>query len=154
MRILFVCMGNICRSPTAEAAVGEALAEVGLDDQVELDSAGTGDWHIGDSPDPRMVDAAAVEGLHVHGFARQFQPEDFDRFDLVLVMDHANLREVLAQARDDTDRDKVRLFRDYADDRGDGQIPDPYYGGEEGFRQVVTVARQAARGLANELAAR
>jgi protein-tyrosine phosphatase len=157
MRILFVCMGNICRSPTAEAATREALAAAGLDGRVELDSAGTGSWHVGSPPDARMTAAAAREGLRLDGRARQFGPDDFDRFDLVCVMDRTNLHEVVAQARYDDDREKVCLFREFDPDaRGfdDHEVPDPYYGGEEGFRTVVAMARRAAAGLTEHVAHR
>ena len=153
MRILFVCMGNICRSPTAEAAVAEALAEAGLGDNVFLDSAGTGSWHVGDPPDPRMASAAQQQGLVLTGKGRQFTPADFDRFDLICVMDKANLRKVREQARDESDLEKVRMFRDFDTDADAPELPDPYFGGEEGFRRVVLAARAAARGLAEHVAA-
>lgn len=154
MRILFVCLGNICRSPTAEAAVREALDEAGLADLVEVDSAGTGSWHIGDPPDQRMTAAAARDGLVLAGAARQFRPEDFERFDLICVMDRANLRDVLAQARDDRDREKVRLFRRFDPEATGDEVPDPYFGGEAGFRRVVAITRAAARGLVDHVGQR
>ncbi len=150
MRILLVCLGNICRSPTAEAALREALAEAGLDDRVTVDSAGTGDWHLGESPDPRMVDAAAAAGLTVDGTARQITAADFQA-DLILVMDAANLRDVRALAPDDAARAKVRLYREFEENADDTEVPDPYYGGSEGFAAVVDVARAGARGVVRHL---
>jgi protein-tyrosine phosphatase len=147
VRILFVCLGNICRSPTAEAAFREALAAAGLDGQVEVDSAGTGDWHVGDPPDPRMVEAAAEAGLHLDGRARTVTAADFDRFDLVVAMDHANQRNLQGLAPDDAARSKIRLFREFEDDPPSLEVPDPYYGGPKGFSQVVDIVRAAARGL-------
>lgn len=151
MRILLVCLGNICRSPTVEAALHEALADAGLDGRVEVDSAGTGDWHIGQPPDRRMTAAAAEVGLRLFGQARVIQREDFDRYDLILVMDRQNLRDVQALAPSPDVRAKVRLFREF-DPSADGlEVPDPYYGGADGFRRVVTIARDGARSLVRHL---
>jgi|SRR5690606_6973904 len=151
MRILFVCLGNICRSPAAEAALRDALAEAGLADSVEVDSAGTGDWHIGEPPDPRMVAAAAEAGLTLRGRARLVTREDFETADLILVMDRANLADVRALAPDDAARDKVRLFREFDDGADGDEVPDPYFGGPEGFAEVVDIVRAAARGLVRHL---
>jgi protein-tyrosine phosphatase len=153
MRILVVCLGNICRSPTAEAALREAVADAGLADRVEIDSAGTGDWHIGHPPDPRMVEAAAADGLALDGKARQMIADDFADTDLVLVMDRQNLRDVLALAPDDEVRAKVRLFREFDPERDGDDVPDPYYGGDDGFGEVVRIVRRAARGVVDDLAA-
>src|SRR3712207_4696427 len=128
MRILLVCLGNICRSPTAEAALREALAEAGMDGHVEVDSAGTGDWHVGRPPDRRMTAAAALVGLRLDGTARTVQPDDFETADLILVMDRSNLEDVLALAPSAEARAKVRLFREYDLVADDGEVPDPYYG--------------------------
>lgn len=142
-----VCLGNICRSPTAEAALREALAEAGLDGQVEVDSAGTGAWHIGNPPDERMRVAAAEAGLELTGAARKVTVADFDRFDLILAMDGANETGLLELAPDAAARAKVRRFRDF-EARADGpDVPDPYYGGADGFADVVTIARAGARGV-------
>ncbi|MDP8969006.1 MAG: low molecular weight phosphotyrosine protein phosphatase [Actinomycetota bacterium] len=151
MRILLVCLGNICRSPTAEAALREALSEAGLADRVEVDSAGTGDWHLGKPPDRRMVAAAARVGLTVDGRARRIEPADFARFDLILAMDRSNLAHVRARAPDDQARAKVRLFREFEDHADHDEVPDPYYGGEQGFVRVVDIARAGARGLVRHL---
>ncbi len=143
-RVLLVCLGNICRSPTAEAAVREAAADAGVD--LEVDSAGTGAWHVGNPPDERMTSAAAEDGLQLAGSARQVTPDDFSRFDLVVAMDTSNRADLLRLAPDDDARARVRLFRDYADETGQ-DVPDPYYGGPDGFREVVAIVRRAARGM-------
>ena len=150
MRILVVCLGNICRSPLAEAALREEIAAAGLADEVTVDSAGTGDWNIGKPPDPRMVAAASTSGLTLSGTARQIAADDLAHSDLILVMDRANLRDVLALAPDEQTRGKVRLFLDYAG-QGEAEVPDPYYGEEDGFPAVVGTVRAAARTIARQL---
>ncbi len=147
MKVLAVCLGNICRSPAAEAAIVEAASEAGVD--IEVDSAGTGAYHVGEPPDERMRRAAALAGLSVSGRARQFEPGDFDRFDLIVVMDRHNLRDVLAQASDEEAAGRVQLFRafDPEAEPDDLDVPDPYYGGTDGFRHVVDMVRRAAAGL-------
>jgi protein-tyrosine phosphatase len=154
MKILLVCLGNICRSPTAEAALREALAEAGLDGRVEVDSAGTGDWHVGNPPDERMTKAAAAVGLELSGRARQVTPGDLRAYDLVLGMDRHNVADLRAMAGDDELAQRVRLFRDFAPDAEAGEpldVPDPYYGGPEGFEHVVEVVRAAARGVVDHV---
>lgn len=145
MRILLVCLGNICRSPTAEAAVREAAGDAGVD--VEVESAGTGSWHVGDPPDPRMAAAARRVGMALDGRARRVTADDFDRFDLVVAMDRENHAELLRLAPDDHARAKIRLFREFEDGAADPDVPDPYYGGPDGFDRVVAIVRRAAAGL-------
>lgn len=151
MRILVVCLGNICRSPTAEAALKEAFREAGLAERVQVASAGTGDWHLGEPPDERMTRAAAELGLTLDSRSCLITREDFHEADLILVMDRQNLRDVLALAPDEAAKAKVRLYRDFDPEPGDGEVPDPYYGGEEGFRLVVEMARRTARGVAEHV---
>lgn len=153
MKVLAVCLGNICRSPAAEAAIREAAADAGVD--IEVDSAGTGGYHIGEPPDERMRRAAQSAGLHISGTARQFEAEDFDRFDLVVVMDEANRRDVVSRAPDEAAVGRVRLFRSFDPEAGpdDLEVPDPYYGGADGFDRVVDMVRRAAAGLVAELQA-
>ncbi|MFO8075293.1 MAG: low molecular weight protein-tyrosine-phosphatase [Egibacteraceae bacterium] len=152
MRVLTVCSGNICRSPTAEAALKEALAAEGLDDRVEVDSAGTGPWHVGEPPDRRMRKAAAAAGLHLDGRGRQLAPGDVEDYDLVLAMDRFNHRDVLRLAGEDA-RGRVRLFREFDPeaDPGDDEVPDPYYDGRETFDEVVAIARRTAREIVEQL---
>ena len=149
MNVLAVCLGNICRSPAAEAAIIEATAAAGVD--IEVDSAGTGAYHVGERPDRRMREAGSDVGLHINGSARQFEPADFDRFDLIVVMDRSNLRDVLGQAPDEDAAARVRLFRSFDPDADDLEVPDPYYGGPDGFRDVIAMVRRAAAGLVEQI---
>jgi protein-tyrosine phosphatase len=156
MRILFVCMGNICRSPTAEAVMRGLLRAEGLDQAVAIDSAGTGGWHAGAPPDARAVSAARSRDVLVEGSARQVTAEDFDDFDVLLAMDRDNERELLARAPDDEARAKVRLLREFdpaAVAAGDLDVPDPYYGGPNGFDHVLDLVEAACRGLLDEVRA-
>ena len=150
MRILVVCLGNICRSPLAEAALRVELAAAGLEDDVTVDSAGTGDWNIGKPPDPRMLAAAGDSGLELTGTARQIAANDLADSDLILVMDRSNLADVRALAPDEHTRRKVQLFLDYAG-HGETEVPDPYFGDEDGFPAVVTMIREAATTIAQRL---
>lgn len=141
MRILMVCLGNICRSPLAEGILQDKVASRGLDWQV--DSAGTGHWHVGDRPDSRSVAVARRYGIDITGQrGRQFKPQDFERFDHILVMDDQNLRDVLRQAQSDEQRAKVRLILDYSHPSGGRVVPDPYYD-DDGFEQVFQMLDEA-----------
>ena len=154
MRILFVCMGNICRSPTAEGVMRGLLHEAGLDEAVTVESAGTGGWHTGAPPDERAVAAARSRDIVVEGEARQVTAEDFERFDLLLAMDRENERDLLARAPDAQARAKVRLLREFdpaAVAVGDLDVPDPYYGGPRGFDRVLDLVDAACRGLLDEV---
>jgi protein-tyrosine phosphatase len=142
-RVLFVCLGNICRSPTAEAVFRQLVDQEGLTDQIEIDSAGTGDWHVGSAPDDRATQAAARRGIRLAGSARQVTLEDFEEYDLLLAMDVANLRDLRELAPPGTES-KVRLFADI-------DVPDPYYGGERGFDEVLDIVDKASRRLLDEL---
>jgi low molecular weight protein-tyrosine phosphatase len=156
VRILFVCMGNICRSPTAEGVMRHLLAEEGLEDVIELDSAGTGGWHVGDPPDRRATAAARGRGIVLDGAARQVRPDDFEDFDLILVADRDNLRDMLAIAPPGTER-KVRLLREFdpgSEGAPDLDVPDPYYGGERGFEDVLDLVEAACRGLLDQIRAK
>lgn len=152
MKILTVCLGNICRSPAAEAAINAAAERRGV--KIELDSAGTGAYHVGDPPDPRMRSAGAELGLTIDGVGRKFEVSDFDRFDLIVVMDRQNLRDVRALAPNESAASKVRMFRSFDPeaDPDDLDVPDPYYGGPDGFSQVIGMVRRAAEGLLDDLA--
>lgn len=150
MRVLTVCLGNICRSPTAEAAIREAAAGRGV--ALDVDSAGTGDWHIGELPDQRMRSAAAEAGLDIDGRARQVEPDDLHLFDLVLAMDRDNLR-VLESMTIGAATARIELFRHWDPDGGDDEVPDPYYGGPAGFAEVVDICRRTADAIVAEVAA-
>lgn len=147
MKVLMVCMGNICRSPTAEAALRRLLAEHGLDDRVEVDSAGIGSWHIGDPPDARMTAAAADAGLALDGAARTVRSEDFAAFDLVLAMDSENEADLRERAPDEAARAKIRRLREFESDPEGPDVPDPYHGGPEGFRRVVEIVQAGTAGV-------
>jgi protein-tyrosine phosphatase len=155
VRLLFVCMGNICRSPTAEGVMLEVLRKDGLHSRVEVDSAGTGGWHIGEPADRRARAAARRRGIELTGTARQVRPADLDHFDLVLAADGSNRRELLRLAGDDPQRRaKVRLLREFDDSAvqsGDLDVPDPYYGDGDGFERVLDIVEAACRGLLAEL---
>jgi len=147
MKILFVCAGNICRSPTAEGVMARLLERAGLVERVELDSAGTGGWHAGELPDPRTRDAARRRGLELTHRARKLQRADLDRFDLVLVMDDDNLRHVTTMAAQGA-RAEIRLLRSFDPAAPAGAIvPDPYEGGRAGFDEVLDICERACEGL-------
>jgi protein-tyrosine phosphatase len=149
MRILFVCLGNICRSPTAEATMRKLVADAGLSDEVEVSSAGTGSWHLGDPPDSRAARAAAARGIELSGTARLVDEADFDAHDIVVAMDRSNRDELLALAPSVDAQAKVRLL--LSDPERD--VPDPYYGGADGFDRVLDVVDEGCRALIEEIQA-
>lgn len=150
-RILFVCMGNICRSPTAEGVVRTFVEQAQLADRVELDSAGTHGYHIGNPPDPRAQEAALRRGYDLSALrARRVNEFDFVRFDRILAMDRDNLA-LLRQAAPVEHRHKLGLLLDYAENFDDEEVPDPYYGGAAGFERVLDLVEDAARGLLDSL---
>jgi protein-tyrosine phosphatase len=165
LRVLFVCLGNICRSPTAEGLMRAKVREAGLQERVALDSAGTGSWHVGEPPDPRAAQAARARGVELESVARQVGPEDFREFDLILAMDEENLRALERLAPDRQAREKLRLLREFempplrAEDgaRIDAEgarrldVPDPYYGGSDGFERVLAILEACCSGLLEEL---
>jgi protein-tyrosine phosphatase len=151
-RILFVCLGNICRSPMAEGVFRRVAEEEGLIGRFEIDSAGLGDWHIGQAPDHRAQKAARSRGVDISDqSARQVVDEDFDRFDLLLVMDRSNFAELKARAPHEA-RAKIRPFLDFAPHVGTRDVPDPFFGGAEGFDRALDLIEAAARGLLSSLA--
>lgn len=152
MKILFVCTGNICRSPTAEGVARALFAHAGLD--IECDSAGTHDYHAGEAPDPRSQRAALARGYDLSRLrARKIEPGDFQRFDLVLAMDRDHLR-LLQRVCPAALHDKIRMFLEYAPELGRDEVPDPYYGGEAGFEIVLDLCEAGARGLVGALRAK
>ncbi|HVV52745.1 MAG TPA: low molecular weight protein-tyrosine-phosphatase, partial [Polyangia bacterium] len=143
---------NICRSPTAEAVMRHLVKQAGLERQIAIDSAGTGDWHVGDARDKRSRAVGETRGIPLSGVARQFVPADFDDYDHVLAMDRANRTELLRLARDDRDRAKVALLRSFDPEAPpDAEVPDPYYGGPGGFDEVFDICERACRGLLAKL---
>lgn len=147
VKVLFCCMGNICRSPLAQGVFEDLVAREGLDHLIEVDSAGTHAYHVGEAPDSRAQATARARGIELGGQkARQFGGDDFARFDYVLAMDRGNL-EILHGSCPAELRQKVRLYLDYAPDRPEEEVPDPYYGGQSGFDQVLELVETAARGL-------
>jgi len=145
--VLFVCMGNICRSPTAEGVFRRMVQEAGLQSEVRIDSAGTHDYHAGDPPDRRALAHARQRGYDLSELrARQVRASDFTDFDLILAMDRVNL-ETLARVCPQAQAHKLRLFLEYAPMRPEREVPDPYLGGEGGFERVLDMVEDAARGL-------
>ncbi len=145
--MLFVCLGNICRSPTAEGVLRELAAREAPGLSLEIDSAGTADYHIGSPPDPRSQSAARDRGIDISGLrARQIEPRDFERFDYILAMDGENLAQ-LERLRPRDSRAHVELFMRFAPQLGEPEVPDPYYGGPADFERVLDLTTAAARGL-------
>ena len=151
MRILFVCMGNICRSPTAEGVVRHVLASRAPQLEVEIDSAGTHDYHIGEPPDRRSMAAALRRGIDLSSLrARSVRAEDFSYYDLILAMDEENLRTLQERAPRNA-RSQIRLMMEFAPEATLRAVPDPYYGGAQGFEQVLDLLEEAAEGLLQDL---
>ena len=150
-KILFVCLGNICRSPMAEGVFREVIRTNGLDAQVEIDSAGTGAWHVGSPPDDRAQDAAASRGIDISMLrGRQVKRGDFEYYDLILAMDASNRANLLRLAPEGHEH-KVKLFLDYAPETGVREVPDPYFGHHDGFEHVLDLVEAASNGLAKSL---
>jgi protein-tyrosine phosphatase len=157
VRILFVCAGNICRSPTAEGVMRRLVADAGLDGAVEVESAGTGGWHAGEPPDARATAAAARRGIALAGAARRVTEADFEHFDLILAMDRENLGELRAIVPGQRAPAKVGLLREFDPASAGGEdldVPDPYYGGARGFETVLDLVAAACTGLLDDLRAR
>lgn len=145
--VLFVCLGNICRSPTAHGVFQSLVSAQNLEDAIEVDSAGTGSWHLGEAPDRRATQAAENRGYDLAFLrARQLSQADFEHYDYILAMDKENLAELEAMAPADY-QGELSLFLDYSDSGKNREVPDPYYGGDHGFDQVLDMVEQAAAGL-------
>jgi protein-tyrosine phosphatase len=152
--ILFVCLGNICRSPIAEGVFRHVAQKAGVLDDLQIDSAGLGSWHVGLPPDQRAQDALANRGINISDLrARRIAPEDFEAFDLILAMDKANQKGLLKLAPKEH-QGKIRLFMDCAPNFGVHEIPDPFFGDKEGFDYVVQLIDAACRGLLRSLNAK
>lgn len=151
VQLCFVCLGNICRSPTAEATMLKLVADAGLDDVFEIDSAGTAGYHVGETPDARATEAAARRGVRLRGRARQFRRPDFERFDYVLAMDLSNYDDLAEMAAPNL-RHKLHLLREFDPSAPKhAAVPDPYYGGDQGFEEVLDICERACRGLLEHL---
>lgn len=151
VKILFVCMGNICRSPTAEGIFRQIAKQQKLDDKVEVDSAGTHGYHVGEAPDSRTQRAAAVRGYDLSQIrARKVAPQDIEYFDLILAMDKTNLDNLRRLTTPDK-YPRIKLFMDFADNFDDDEVPDPYYGLGHGFDLVIDMVEDAAKGLAAQV---
>jgi protein-tyrosine phosphatase len=148
-QLLFVCLGNICRSPAAENIMNHLINEAGLSDRISCDSAGTSGYHIGASPDRRMNGAASKQGLELRGKSRKLTFSDLQRFDLILAMDRENYQDILYLDREGKYEDKVRLMCDFTTKKQDQVVPDPYYGGQDGFDYVIELLFDACGGLLN-----
>ena len=151
LRVLFVCTGNICRSPTAEAVFRARVEEAGLEDRIETDSAGTHDYHVGQPPDRRAQGAARKRGYDLSALrARRIEPADFERFDLLLACDEEH-RLILERMAPKAERAKVAMLLDYARSTEEREVPDPYYGDAQGFERVLDLVEDAAAGLVEAL---
>ncbi len=147
-KILFVCLGNICRSPSAEAVFTGLVKKEGLNDQFEIDSAGTGGWHVGEPADRRMQKHAVKRGYDLTSISRKFDPEtDFDRFDLIIGMDDENIHSLKSMARNREDLDKIHKMTDFRKEWDYLEVPDPYYGGDDGFELVLDLLEDSCGGL-------
>jgi protein-tyrosine phosphatase len=154
IRILFCCMGNICRSPTAEGVFRQVLAARAPELTVEIDSAGTHDYHVGSPPDRRSIEAARRRGIDLSALrARMVSAEDFAHYDLILAMDEENLVELKRRAPP-THHHRIRLMMEFAPQAPTRWVPDPYYGGTQGFEQVLDLLEEAATGLVQDLLSR
>lgn len=153
MNVLFVCQGNICRSPLAHTVAEAFVEKHNRKDSIAVDSAGVSAYHVGEGADRRMREVAASYGYTITTRSRQFVRSDFDRFDLILAMDRENCRELQRLARSADHRSKIRLFRDF-DPEGRGSVPDPYYGGNRGFHDVYTMISRTCAVLVDDLIAR
>lgn len=150
--VLFICLGNICRSPAAEGIMKSLVEKAGLSDEFEIDSAGIGSWHVGQLPDSRMRKCGAEHGYRFDSHARQFQRSDFQRFDTIVAMDNENYRAITSMASSQADKDKVVRMADFlTSHREYTTVPDPYYGDYSDFELVITLLEDACQGLLDEL---
>ena len=154
VRVCFVCLGNICRSPTAEGVMRHLLASSPLAGQVEVDSAGTSAYHVGDPPDARSAATARRRGISLTGASRQVTAADFSRFDYIIAMDHSNERALHRMAGTAAERERVHLMQSFDPDSAPrAEVPDPYYGGSNGFDVVLDICEASCRGLLSHLTA-
>ena len=153
--ISFVCLGNICRSPLAQGIFQDLVNREKLDQKIFISSAGTGNWHIGNLPDERMRQTAQSKGIKLESRAQQFQSKDFNRFNLILAMDHSNLIRLSEIAPSTLPPDKLMLFRSFDPESNDDQnVPDPYYGGAKGFEEVYSMVKRTCPPLLDYIKSR
>lgn len=156
-RVVFVCLGNICRSPTAEGVLRNLVDTAELGDHIFIDSAGTSAYHAGDPPDRRSTAAAARHGVQLRGQSRQFVVSDFDRFDHIIAMDSANMRNIRRLARSEMDMARVSLLRQWSegtvgpDSSINADVPDPYYDADDGFETVFQICAAGCRGILHSI---
>ncbi|MGZ0654479.1 low molecular weight protein-tyrosine-phosphatase [Coraliomargarita sp. W4R53] len=153
-RILFLCMGNICRSPAGHCVMQYLVDEAGLSDEFEIESAGTIGFHVGSPPDPRMQEAMRERGIPVIGESQQLVRADLEHYDLILAMDQDNFAGARRLDRAGQYTDKIKLFCDYCTEHQETEVPDPYYGGERGFEHVMDLIEDGCRNLLKELSTR
>lgn len=155
VEISFVCLGNICRSPLAQGVFQDLVNQKKLEQKIIVTSAGTGGWHIGDLPDERMRRTAQSKGIQLESRARQFQSADFNRFNLILAMDHSNLARLEEIAPSNLSPEKLMLFRSFDPEcNGDQDVPDPYYGGAKGFEEVYSMVKRTCPPLLDYIKSR
>ena len=150
--VLFICLGNICRSPAGEGIMKSLVEKAGLQDEFEIDSAGIGNWHVGQLPDSRMRKCGAEHGYNFNSHARQFQKSDFKKFETIVVMDNENYRAITSMASSQADKDKVVRMADFlTTHREYTSVPDPYYSDYSDFELVITLLEDACQELLNSI---
>lgn len=149
--VLFVCLGNICRSPLAEGIFEHLIQEEGLEDSFRVDSAGTGAYHAGEGPDPRSIAIAEEHGIPLTSVARQVRAEDFESFDIIVAMDRANVRSLEELRMGRKGKGRLVMMRDFDPEGPGGDVPDPYYGGADGFERVYQMLDRCCRGLLEQI---
>jgi len=151
IKVIFVCLGNICRSPSAEAVMNSLIEKEGLSDKIQCDSAGTIAYHAGEPADARMKKHALKRGYNLTSIARKFTNEDFGNFDYIVAMDRNNYTDILALDKEAENVDKISMMTSYCSDHDDEEVPDPYYGGPQGFEHVLDLLEDATAGLLEKI---
>lgn len=151
VKVLFVCLGNICRSPSAEGVMKKIVEQENMENDIYVDSAGTGAWHVGEPADGRMKRHAIKRGYNLTSVARQFEKEDFEKFDYIVAMDKQNFRDIISKDPATKYRSKVSMMTDYCRTTNVDEVPDPYYGGPQGFERVLDILEDACQGLLEKI---